>query len=124
VKIRENELILPLVSLLCLCLALESVKNLQVISVLPTSKEIRVKYDKPTGCFDQFILICENNLSKQQRRFPNSTICSGLIPNEFYRIYVETNRTGRESVFSDPIGIQLAFLPSRDQGKTKSISFD
>ncbi len=85
------------------CLALATVENLRIFSDSSKLKQIEVIYDPPIGSYDQLILTCETKSSKQRKKFPNSTICTDLIPNEFYRIYVETKRIGWESVNSTEI---------------------
>ena len=72
-----------------------------MISILPMLKEIEVYYDQPFGCFDRLILICEIVLLKQRRAFINSTSCTDLLPDELYRIYVETKRVGWETMTSN-----------------------
>ncbi len=98
------------------CLALETVENLRIVSV--SSREIQVGFDKPIGCFDQLILICESISFKQRRMFSNSTICTDLIPDKFYRIYVETKRTGWVTAVSNSIETRLDFTSNEP---TKSI---
>lgn len=82
-------------------------------------REIVVDYDRPSGCFDRVILICELILTKQRKMFSNATICTDLIPNEFYRIYVETKRTGWETVQSDSMEIQLILHRSQTRKSSK-----
>ncbi len=106
------------------CLALETIRNLRIISISPILREIQVDFDQPNGCFDRFILICETISSKQRKIFPNSTICTDLIPNELYRIYVETKRSGWETVVSNSIETQLLLTSNIDQDLTKSIYLD
>ena len=100
---------------------METVRNLRIISISSISKEIQVDFDKPNGCFDRLTLICEIISSKQRKLFVNSTICTDLIPDEFYRIYVETRRIGWDNVISDVIQTQLIQTSNNDT--KKSISF-
>jgi hypothetical protein len=106
------------------CLALETIRNLRIISISSILREIEVDFDKPMGCFERFILICETIPLKQRKIFVNSTICTDLIPNEFYRIYVETKRIGWETVISNSIETQLVFTSNIDKEIKKSILFD
>jgi hypothetical protein len=71
-------------------------------------RQIEVEFDNLSGCFDRWILICESISSKQRRTFPNSTICTDLIPDESYRIHIEIERTGWETVRSNSLEIKLA----------------
>jgi hypothetical protein len=105
-------------------LALETIRNLQIVSISSISREIQVDFDKPIGCFDRFSLICETIPLKQRKIFVNSTICTDLIPEQFYRIYVETKRTGWETVVSNSIETQLVLTSNIDKEITKSILFD
>jgi hypothetical protein len=100
------------------CLALEPVRNVRIISTSSILREIQVEYDKPNGCFDRLTLICEMISSKQRKLFTNSTVCADLIPNEFYRIYVETRRIGWENVISDIIQTQLVETSNGDTKKS------
>ena len=118
IKTRENKLIFNCLIFSGFLLALESAKNLQLVNVSVETRSIEVAFDKLKGCYDQWILICESNSSTVQNIFPNSTVCTNLTLNETYRIYVETNRTGWETVTSNSINTTLA-----DQDKQKSISF-
>ncbi len=104
------------------CLALETVKNLRIVNNSSISRQIQVEFDELSGCFDRWILICESFSSK--KRFPNSRICSDLIPDESYQIYVEIERNEWETVRSNSLEIKLVSTSNRDQGTTKSISFD
>ena len=79
-------------------------------------------FDQPYGCFDRFMLICEGISSKQRRIFINSTICTDLIPEEYYRIYVETKRAGWETVVSEVIETQLVMVQNNDSETMRSIS--
>jgi hypothetical protein len=110
--------------LLFFCLALETVKNLRRVNVSSVSRQIEVEFDKLSGCFDRWILICESNSSKNGSTFPNSTICTDLIPDESYRIHVEIERTGLKPVRSSSIEIKLDSISKPDHDTTKSISFD
>ena len=105
-------------------LALEKVENLRIVSMSGLMKEIVVDYDRPLGCFDRVILICEMIASKQRKMIVNSTICTDLIPNEFYRIYVETKRSGWETVQSDSVEIQLILNNQIDSQTRKSLIFE
>lgn len=64
-------------------------------------------FDKPFGCFSQLLLVCEIVLTKQRRIFVNATVCTDLIPGEFYRVYVETRQIGWETVVSRVIEAHL-----------------
>ncbi|UJR29933.1 hypothetical protein I4U23_017480 [Adineta vaga] len=94
---------------------LESIRNLRITSVSPISREIHIDFDQPSGCFDQFVLICELTSMKQRKLFINSTICTDLIPDAFYRIFVETKRTGWETITSQIIETQLISIPNNSQ---------
>ena len=85
------------------------------------AREIVVDYDLPSGCFDRLVLVCETILFKQRKIFTNATVCTDLIPNEFYRIYVETKRSGWETIASDSIEIHL-FLPKKIDQQTRKSS--
>ncbi len=85
------------------------------------SRQIEVEFDNLSGCFDRWILICESVSLKQRRIFPNSRICTDLILDEFYRIHVETERAGWETVRSNPIEIQFAFTSTLNPVTTESI---
>ncbi|CAF1161891.1 unnamed protein product [Rotaria sp. Silwood1] len=98
---------------------LESVKNLRLISHSLILRKIQVDFDRPYGCFDRFILICETIPLKQRRIFINSTICTDLIPNEFYRIYVETKKIGWETVISNIIETRLDLTSNVNNEITK-----
>jgi len=105
---------------------LETVENLRIISISPLLKEIQVDFDRPIGCFDRLILICDNLSSKQRKTASNSTICTDLIPNEFYRISVETKRTGWTSVSSTFIETQLSLTQDSQLNTTsfqRNLSF-
>ncbi|CAF4575523.1 unnamed protein product [Rotaria socialis] len=86
---------------------LQSIENLRIISLSPIFRHIQVDFNRPSGCFDHFNLICEIISLKQRRLFVNSSICTDLIPDEFYRVYVETKQIGWETVISNVIEIQL-----------------
>ncbi len=103
-----------------LCLALLSVGNLRLISTSIISKEIRVDYDPPVGCFDQLVLVCQVSSSKERRLLVNSTICTDLRLNELYRIYVETRRVGWETVVSNVIESHLILTPDKIPEALKS----
>ncbi len=107
----------------CFCLALETIKNLRIVNVSSVSRQIEVEFDKLSGCFDRWILICESLSSKQRRNFSNSTICTELIPDESYRIHIEIERTGWDTVRSNSIKTKLDSTSNPNQGK-KSISLD
>ncbi|CAF1241953.1 unnamed protein product [Adineta ricciae] len=96
---------------------LDSIRNLRIVSVSLISREIQVSFDHPSGCFDQFVLICELISTKQREMFVNSTICTDLIPEAFYRISVEIKRLGWEVVTSQVIETQLIATPKNDQKK-------
>ncbi|CAF1119084.1 unnamed protein product [Rotaria sordida] len=98
---------------------LESIKNLRIISLSPILREIQVDFDRPYGCFDRFSLICEIIPLKQRRIFINSTICTDLIPDEFYRIYIETKQIGSETVISNIIETQLILTSNINNEITK-----
>jgi hypothetical protein len=102
-------------------LALESVRNLRVISILPMLKEIEVNYDQPSGCFDRLVLICEILSLKQRRAFINSTSCTDLIPEEVYRISIETKRVGWETMTSNIIETRLVLTSDVTIETNKSI---
>lgn len=107
------------------CLALDKVENLRIVSISALAREILVDYDIPLGCFDRLLLICETIHFKQRKSFANSTICTDLIPNEFYRIFVETKRSGWETVASNSIETHLLLPNNIDQQTRKSfISFE
>jgi hypothetical protein len=59
---------------------------------------------------------------KQRRIVSNSTVCTDLIPEEFYRIYVETKRIGWETVISEVIQTQLVMISNNENETGKSIS--
>ncbi|CAF3305404.1 unnamed protein product, partial [Rotaria sp. Silwood2] len=98
------------------------VKNLRIIFLSPILKEIQVDFDRPYGCFDRFILICETIPLKQRRVFVNSTVCTDLIPNEFYRIYVETKQTELETVVSNVIETRFDLTSNVNNELTKKES--
>ena len=107
------------------CLALETVKNLRRVNHSLVSKDIQVEFDEPTGCFDRLVLVCEHKLFKEKTVFSNSTNCTGLISNEFYQIYVETNREGWTPVRSEILdNQQLTFTSTSNGGITNIISCD
>jgi hypothetical protein len=107
--------------LLFFCLALESVRNLRIVNFSSISRQIEVDFDKLSGCFNRWILICQSVSSKSRSTFSNSKICSDLIPDESYRIHIEIERTGWDTVRSNSIKIKLASTSNCDQDTTKSI---
>jgi hypothetical protein len=108
--------------LLFFCLALETIKNLRIVNVSSISGQIEVEFDKLSGCFDRWILICESLSSQQRNTFLNSTICTDLIPGESYRIHIEIERTGWDTVSSNSIEIKLHSTSNPDQEETTSNS--
>jgi hypothetical protein len=107
--------------LLLFCLALETIKNLRIVNVSSISRQIEVEFDKLSGCFDRWILICESLSLKQRNTFSNSRICTDLILDESYRIHIEIERIGWDTVRSNSIKIKLASTSNCDQDTTKSI---
>ncbi|CAF3639463.1 unnamed protein product [Adineta steineri] len=102
---------------------LETVQNLRIISMSPILREIEVDFDQPYGCFERLILICEATSLKQRKIFINSTVCTDLIPEEYYRIYVETKRIGWETVTSEIVETRLVFISNNNNENTKKGSF-
>ena len=88
-------------------LALESVGNLRLKSSSAVSKSIEVYYDRPSGCFDQLVLICEMISTNEQRVFVNSNVCHDLPVGQFYRISVQTQREGWQSISSTFLQVHL-----------------
>ncbi len=97
-----------------------------MVNVSSLSRQIQVEFDNISGCFDQWILICESISSKQRSTFPNSTICTDLIANESYRIHVEIERTGLETVRSNSLEIKLnsTSKPVKSSSTSKPIKSD
>lgn len=90
-----------------LCLALPTVQNLRLKSSSTIAKKIEVHYDEPSGCFDEIVLICETMSSKFRRSVPYGNVCENLLIDEFYRVYVETRRSGWESSRSNILQTRL-----------------
>jgi hypothetical protein len=123
VKTRKNKTISGFPTLLYFCLALDTVKNLQIVNDRLESNKIQVQFDKPSGNYTELILICENNSSKQKKPYSDSASCTDPIPNEIYRIYVETRQNGWETVRSNPIETQFIFSSTLNGSKENNISF-
>ena len=90
-----------------LSVALESVGNLRLKSFSSVSKSIEAYYARPEGWFDQLVLTCEMIPTNEQRVFVNSNVCRDLRVGEFYRVSIETQREGWQSISSTFLQVHL-----------------